>query len=186
MIRCAQSLLHIGLSAALWVCAYYLNGWLFSAFESTRTASWVFMPAAVRLLAVLLFGGWGALGLGVGTLITNVPIFGLMTVPSVSVATLSAMAPYLAVQAGRVLLHLPATLQGITGVSLLQLGALSAASSVILHSVLFYFLGSASGLRGFVSMLVGDVVGTVLVLYALRVLFVVGGQWHGWASHQEK
>lgn len=177
MIRCAQHLLHIGLSAALWVCVYYLNGWLFAALESTRTANWVFLPAAVRLLVVLLFGGWGALGLGVGTLITNAPIFGWMTLPSAAVATLSALAPYLAVQAGRLLLHLPATLHGITGVSILQLGAMSAVCSVILHSVLFYILGSANGINDFVSMFVGDVLGTLLVLYALRTLLVWGGRW---------
>lgn len=177
MIRCTRPLVHIGLSAALWVCVYYLNGWLFAAFESTRTANWVFLPAAVRLLVVLLFGGWGALGLGVGTLITNALIFGWMTLPSAAVATLSALAPYLAVQAGRVLLHLPATLQGITGASLLQLGAMSAVSSVILHSVLFYVLGSNGGLQGFVSMLVGDVLGTLLVLYMFRTLLLLGGRW---------
>lgn len=177
MIRCAQPLLHIGLSAALWVCVYYLNGWLFAALESTRTANWVFVPAAVRLLVVLLFGGWGAFGLGVGTLITNGPIFGWMTLPSAAVATLSALAPYLAVQTGRVLLHLSATLHGITGVSLLQLGAMSAVCSVLLHSVLFYVLGSDSGIGGFVTMLVGDVLGTLLVLYVLRTLLVLDGRW---------
>jgi hypothetical protein len=177
VLRFAQPLLHIGLSAALWVCVYYLNGWLFAALESTRTANWVFLPAAVRLLVVLLFGGWGALGLGVGTLITNGPIFGWMTLPSAAVATLSALAPYLAVQAGRVLLRLPATLHGVTGISLLQLGAMSAACSVLMHSVLFYILDSANGINDLVSMLVGDVLGTLLLLYALRTLLVWGERW---------
>lgn len=181
MIRCVRPLLHIGLAASFWVCAYYLNGWLFAALESTRTANWVFLPAAVRLLAVLLLGGWGALGLAIGTLVTNGPIFGWVTLASVAVATLSALAPYFAVQVGRVLLHLPPTLHGITGVSLLQLGAMSAVSSVILHSGLFYVLGSDSGKGGFVSMLVGDVLGTLLVLYVLRTLLgLVGRRQNGW------
>jgi NhaP-type Na+/H+ or K+/H+ antiporter len=54
---------------------------------------------------------------------------------------------------------------------------MSAVCSVILHSVLFYILGSANGINDFVSMFVGDVLGTLLVLYALRTLLVWGGRW---------
>ena len=164
--------LQVGLSACLWIGFYYLNGWLFSALALTETSNWVFLPAAIRLLAVLLFGWRGAFGLLIGTLITNVPHFGLVTASSVAVATLSAMAPYIAVQMGRTLLRLPSTLHGITGLSLLQLGALSAVCSVVLHSLLFAALGASNGVYGFVSMLVGDIVGTLLVLYALRALLV--------------
>lgn len=174
--------LQVGLAACLWVASYYLNGWLFAGLEWTQTVSWVFLPAAVRLLVVLLFGGPGACGLWIGTLVTNVPIFGLLTAESLIVASASAVAPFIAVRFGVALLKLPNNLQGVTGTSLLQLAALSAICSAGLHSSLFYALDSQSGVQGIFAMLVGDVVGTLVVLYALRAVLVLCARVQGAAG----
>ncbi len=75
----AALLLHVAVAAGLWIGLYDLNCWAFEAFMVSPLIAWVFLPAAVRLLVVLL-GGWpGALGLGLGTLITNGPVFGALS-----------------------------------------------------------------------------------------------------------
>ena len=56
--------------ALLWVGLYHLNDWMFAAFEEGRAANWIFLPAGLRLIAVLVLGWRGVLGLWLGTLAT--------------------------------------------------------------------------------------------------------------------
>ena len=39
------------------------NGWLFPQLELIPGINWIYLPAGVRLVATLLFGGAGAVGL---------------------------------------------------------------------------------------------------------------------------
>ena len=53
-----------------WCSAYYLNEWLFLQFILVKNfISWVFLPAAIRVLAVLLAGWIGVVGDFLGMLI---------------------------------------------------------------------------------------------------------------------
>ncbi len=54
--------------AVLWVTLFKLNEWLFSTFEFAEHVNWIFLPAAVRVAAILLFRVRGAVGLFVGGL----------------------------------------------------------------------------------------------------------------------
>ncbi len=143
---------------------------MFHELEWTKTTSWIFLPAAVRLLVVLLWRWWGAVGLLLGALLTNVSVFGWLTPQSLVVATLSAAAPCVAVELGRRWLDIAVTLQGITAVSLLKLLGISAAISVILHGSYFWLSGTAGAIGDVVPMFVGDVIGTLIVLYVTRAL----------------
>lgn len=163
----APPLLQVAVAAASWVGLYELNAWLFAAFEHTQRISWVFLPAAVRLVVVLLWGWRGALGLGLGALVTNVPIFGLLTAESFLAAAASALAPCLAVALGRWAFGLPGSLQGLTPAALLKLAALNAACTLLLAS-LFTDVWGVRSLADGAAMVVGDLIGTLIVLYATR------------------
>ena len=165
----AVAVLEVTVTALLWLALYYLNAWVFSLAVFTKTVSWVFLPAAIRLLAVLLWDWRGALGIWVGTLATNVGVFAVLSPESLGVASISAAAPLLAVSMMRHRLHLHRDLAGLDARSLALLALASAAFSVVLHSLFFLSLGLFQG--GFAaafSMLVGDALGTLLVLYFVK------------------
>ena len=47
----------------LFILTLYINELIFNRFEFARGINWVYLPAGVRLLSTLLFGGAGAIGL---------------------------------------------------------------------------------------------------------------------------
>lgn len=52
--------------AVAWPLVLWFNRWLFAPLDYMAWASWVFLPAAVRILAVLVFAEAGAIGLVLG------------------------------------------------------------------------------------------------------------------------
>jgi len=160
-------------TAAIWVVLFRFNDWLFGYIELSQVISWVFVPAAVRLLCVMLFGLSGALGIWLGALLTNHAFTG----PSQSliVATLSAGGPVVAMLIGKRWLRISSSLHGITPAKLFQLSVLAATCNAIPHNFYFWVIGMVPDpVTGVGPMFVGDLLGTLLVLYALRGLIVVG------------
>jgi len=174
--RHVLALLYVGLTAGLWIGLFDLNAWAFDSLEWTQTVDWIFLPAAVRLLMVLLWDRPGAIGLWVGAIVTGIPIFGLLTSRWLVAATVSAAAPYIAIALSRRLFDLRPTLQGLTPASLLKLSVVGAVTSVAMHSTLFWFWGQKHIAHGAVAMLVGDLTGTLIVLYAARALIGLGSR----------
>ncbi len=156
--------LEVGAVAALWVLLFQLNSWLFARWETSALANWIFLPAALRLVAVLILGWRGAAGLFLGALITSA----LMNAPwpeNVVLPALSALGPVLAVKLARDHLRWSVDLQGLRYSHLVLLAALGAISNGLLHHV--YLALSAPDLDWdsvFVTMVGGDLVGTFVVM----------------------
>lgn len=172
--------LSIGLSAALYFSLYHLNDWLFQALKVHAGASWIFLPAGVRLLCTLLFAGEGAVGLLLASLlIVTLPLGEPMDMMTGLVAAcISAGAPYLvyrlAQRAG-----LPASLHTLTPARLSALALAYAFANAGLHSLWFALSGHFTDLlRGFAAMFVGDLLGTLIVVYAVKVL-LTALRWRG-------
>lgn len=158
-------------TAALWVSLYHLNEWAFTHFEESRGANWIFLPAGLRLLAVLVWGWAGALGLWVGTFVTASMVFGCGSAAVWVAPPLSALAPLIAVGLLRKPLGLRPDLQGLRAADLAQLALASATLSAALHSLAFVWVGAAlANPADVITMLVGDLVGTFVVLYALKLV----------------
>jgi hypothetical protein len=47
----------------LYLASFKLNAWLFTTHLYTQGVAWVFVPAGIKLLAVLVARGWGVLGI---------------------------------------------------------------------------------------------------------------------------
>ena len=169
------ALLRISATAALWILLFRLNSWVFVHFHWTPfVIDWIFLPAAVRLLGVMLLGRQGAMGLWVGTLITNGPMFGGNALESIAVATLSATGPLVAVYLTMRWLKVGLNLQGLTTAQLTVFAVVGALCNVIPHNVFFWLVGITSNLFiGLIPMFVGDLLGTVIVLYALRAALLI-------------
>ncbi len=161
----------VAVSAVLYYSFFRLNAYAFHAFQVHSGASWIFLPAGLRLLCTLLFGGEGAIGLLLASGLLVLVDFPPMEPLTLMVAPLlSAGAPYLvyrlALRSG-----MPASLTKLTPLKLAQLGILYAFASAGLHSIWFSLRGVHPDLlSGFVTMFTGDLVGTLIMLYAIKML----------------
>ncbi len=158
--------------AAIWVVLFELNGWLFSSMQRTPFVSWIFLPAALRMLAVLSLGWAGALGLFAGAAITNASMWSQDWRHALVLSAVSALPVLLASEAVRRALALPSSLVGMRTLHLLWFSGAGAIASVTAHNVFFFITGHSESLvQHLLPMLVGDMLGMFIVLYiASRVL----------------
>jgi hypothetical protein len=161
----------VSIVALLWVLLYQANAWVFTLFEVTPFANWVFLPAALRVVAVLLLGWRGVAGLFVGALFTNDPVWGVNGTDALVLSAISALAPWLGVWVSMRLLPIRLDLAGLKFGQLLQLSVICALTSVVAHHAFFLARDSLQPWsEGFVPMLAGDLIGTLLVLYLSAVV----------------
>ncbi len=167
----STSLLEVGGVALAYWLLYYMNKWIFTSFAFTSTVAWIFLPAAIRMISVLLFGWRGVAGLFIGTLATGIPLFGIASVDTYAFPVLSASAPMLALWVGTYVMQIEADLRGLTARQLLVFSVLGALFSSVPHNLYFQFAGETqSWLTALMPMFVGDLVGTLIVLYAAAAI----------------
>lgn len=168
MKRLAETLASAFCVALAWVVLYRLNAMFFSAFEQSPLSSWIFLPAAVRIMAVLAFGSAGALGLFIGALWT-MPEDGSPTLAfQLLVATSSSVAPIMAVWTCSCIFKIRPDLRGLRGPHIITLSvANAAANAVILNSCLALAGRPTVDAGQIFTVLVGDMVGAALVIFSL-------------------
>jgi len=164
-------LISILASASLYFGCFHLNMMLFNTLELHSGANWIFLPAGVRLLCTLLLGVEGAIGLLIASLIISTQTYsemGLLT--NVVSSFISAGAPYLVYRLA-LINGLPATLEKLNAAKLALLCLVYAFMSALLHSI-WYTLRSVNTdmLTGFAAMFTGDLVGTLIILYAMKII----------------
>jgi len=158
-------------SASLYFGCFHLNMMLFNTLELHSGANWIFLPAGVRLLCTLLLGVEGAIGLLIASLIISTQTYGEMgLLTNVVSSFISAGAPYLVYRLA-LINGLPATLEKLTAAKLALLCLVYAFVSALLHSI-WYTLRSVNTdmLTGFAAMFTGDLVGTLIILYAMKMV----------------
>jgi len=173
LLRLPQEIAVATSVAVLWVGLYWLNDWAFYSFEKSQAASWIFLPAALRLIAVLIWGVPGALGLWLGAVVTSSQVFGTWTPAVLIAAPMTALAPLLAVTLMREPLALKPDLRGLSTSALAQLALVNATCSALLHCLVFLALNDPKANPADIfTMLVGDLVGTLVVLYGIKLLLI--------------
>ena len=84
------------LSGIMWDGLWLLNRLVMSEAIVTSGISLVYLPAGFRLLIILLFGGWGALGIFLSEPLLYFREFGTGSLPQVMVtAAISAFSPWI-------------------------------------------------------------------------------------------
>lgn len=159
-------------SMLLYLLSFELNEWLFPTSEFLRGINWVYLPAGIRLLCTLLFGAAGALGILLATGLTSYfYYFPGDAARALSGGFSSAAAPYLVYLLARKMFGLQTSLVNLTARRLLWLVLLYALASPLLHHLGFWLRGSApNSLSGFLVMFVGDLLGSLLVVYGVKSL----------------
>ena len=164
-------LISVLISATLYFGCFHLNMVLFNALELHSGANWIFLPAGVRLLCTLLLGVEGAIGLLIASLIISIQTYGEMgLVTNLISAFISAGAPYLVYRLA-LMNGIPATLEKLNAAKLALLCLVYAFMSALLHSI-WYTLRSINTdiLTGFTAMFSGDLIGTLIILYAMKIV----------------
>jgi len=166
--------LHVGMIVATFVAFLTMvgvNDVLFKAAEHVPGINWVYLPAGIRLLATLLFGFSGAVGLLLASWFVN---FYLFFPDDFSRAFLggiiAAVAPYMVYVMAQRFFGLQGSLVNLTSGKLLICIVGYSIDSPLLHHLWFEFQEpQRHAWGGFFVMATGDFLGSVIVFYTLKL-----------------
>ena len=164
----------IGISALLYFVFFWLNDWMFAVTELHEGANWIFLPAGLRLLCTLVFAGEGAVGLLLASILIGfMRAHAMDPFTQFGAALISAGAPYLAYRAA-LRIGMPASLEKLSAGGLGVLALAYALASSFLHSFWFLVRGFFTDfLRGWYTMFIGDLIGTLIMVYLLKMILAV-------------
>lgn len=156
----------------MFVLMLVVNEWLFTRLEFARGINWIYLPAGIRLLATLLFGGAGAIGLlTVSWALCFFYFFPDDLIRSFMGGILASLAPYLVYRFATHGYGLKSSLTNLTPKRLLVLVVVYAVASPLLHHIWFALHGDSEHLfSGFLVMVAGDLFGTLIVVYTAKYL----------------
>ena len=148
------------------------NEWLFTKLEFVPGINWIYLPAGMRLLCVLLFGNAGALGLLlVSWLVCFFYFFPDDYLRSFMGGVLAAAAPWIANRIAQQAFGLRSSLTNLSPARLLVCIMLYSVASPLLHHTWFAVHGDTKDLlHSFIVMFVGDLNGTLIVVYTMKGL----------------
>jgi len=160
--------------ATAWVVFYQLNIFFFSGLELNPFVNWIFLPAEIKLLSILLFDYIAIAGLFIGAMITSdillYPISHLVVVSAIS-----AINPYFAVNISKRCLKLDNLFYNLQISQLLIICFTAAFFNSVAHIIYLKSVKIAdTPLLGAIIMMIGDFLGCVLVilLFALAIKLV--------------
>ena len=169
-----QLLLQVLATMALFAAMLVLNTWLFVRLEFAPGINWVYLPAGMRLLCTLLFAEAGAVGLLlVSWLVSFLYFFPGQFERAFMGGILASLAPWLVYRGARDVYGLDGTLRNLTPRRLLVLALACALASPLLHHLWFAVRGQPDVLPGFFVMFIGDLSGTLIVLYGIQGLLAL-------------
>ncbi|UFS55900.1 hypothetical protein LN050_09020 [Comamonadaceae bacterium M7527] len=166
-----QQLLLIAFAAISYATLFFLNNWVFASLEFTAGVNWLYLPAGLRLLMVLVFGLSGAIGISIASASISVFVY-FSPDPSIGIVAglISGFMPYLVQQLMQRFAHLDRNLVNINAATLMQLTLFYAVATSFGHQIWYAYRGVTEHFWLVVwPMFVGDFMGTVLVLYTARV-----------------
>ena len=168
--RWLQFVLIVSGTALSWRAAFDLNMWLFSDAALTDRAHWVFLPAALRIMAVLILRTPGALGLMLGAYLTLPHANPDDVTYEILLAVSSGAAPLVAVLACQSLFTIREDLAGLNGWHIIALSiACAAANALILNSLQSAMGRQVPDVEAIAAVFAGDVLGAAIVLTAITL-----------------
>lgn len=169
-VQIARGIITVCGVALVWLAFFELNDWLFSQLAYTERAHWIFLPAAFRVLAVLLCGGRGAIGLMVGAYLTLPHQSPDDFVFEVSLSISSGLAPLAAVAICQRLFPINSDLAGLRGTHIVALSVANAFANSVLLNIVIASAGRHHG-DGVLAatIFIGDMLGAAILLLAIAL-----------------
>lgn len=157
-------------TAIIFLAALALNELIFSRSEFVRGINWVYLPGGVRLLCALLLGASGALGLLIASWIASYfYFFPDDSIRSAAGAIISVAGPYITYVIAREYFGLKRNLDNLTPRRLIYSAVICAFFIAALHHLWFALTVPLDDMPlSFAVMFVGDLTGSIIVLYALK------------------
>ena len=159
------------ISVLAYASLFYLNAWLTSHLSYGLGVNWIYLPAGLRLFLTLIFGLPGALGIALASfLISYLGEFPEELITCLGVGLISGFAPYLARIFVMSNVNISADLSNLSLPKLMTCILIYAALSAGLHQWWFAIrdLGETGSFNHFLVMLIGDVLGTVLLISLIK------------------
>jgi hypothetical protein len=149
--------------------ALLVNELLFIRYEFIPGVNWIFLPGGIRVLALLLFGWAGALGLLlVSLLICYFYFFPGDVIRSIAGGVVAAIAPCIAHRIFRAIYGPEPSLTTMSFAQLAVISLLFSVASPLLHHLWFVLRGDIATWESLMAMTAGDLAGTIIVLGLAR------------------
>lgn len=164
----------IFLSAVLYWLGYEFQGWLFHFTEHVPGVHWVYLPAGLRVVFVLVAGLNGALGIFAATVVINLLYMkDLNTTVLLLTAVASGFGAWFALLLMRWRGQIDVGLTVLTSAGLIQYALIYALFNAFFHQVVWWAFqhDGAIFMVDVWPMFVGDLLGALFFLYALKVVF---------------
>lgn len=160
--------------AAAYLAMFWLNQLVFANSSFSEGVDWVFLPSGVRLACVLVFLHWGALGVALATagISWQPQVEGGVHIALVTGA-ISGFAPWFARWLYLRLTGIGTDLAHLSSVTLLGMAALFSVITASMHQFWYWSRGMTEDLlQAMAVMALGDFVGCLIVLYAVKIALV--------------
>jgi hypothetical protein len=161
-------------SGLIWLAAGLLNKHLMSSTTLTTGIELIYLPAGFRLLIILLFGVWGALGIFLTNPLLFLAQFGPASALEIGVnAAISAFVPLLVINLCGRFCGIDASLLRLRAIHLPILALAVSVATPLMFNIQFSVMGlTAPGefLRNAAAMSLGDFTGCLLVIASARLL----------------
>lgn len=161
-------------SGLFWNALWILNKQLMAPAQVTSGISLVFLPAGFRLLIILLFGGWGALGIFMfEPLLFFREFTGGSIAESLATSAISAFSPWLVTVLFCRAAGIRPSLAGLRPLHLPILALLLSLVTPLLFNLFFVAMGrhpAADFMRDYTAMAAGDFLGCVLVIGLIKLI----------------
>ncbi|MFN3790893.1 hypothetical protein [Massilia sp.] len=160
---------HVGITVIAFLGLNWINELLFIGFEHSSGVNWIFLPAGIRLLATLLFGFAGFVGLLLAGFYLNFQHFAFADeARAVYGAIAGAGGPYLAYLFAKHWFDLGPRLRNLTAGRLLFTGLLCGVMSPALHHAFMWAQTGMVDWTALTAMVAGDIAGILAVLYIAK------------------
>lgn len=160
-------------SGLIWSAVWVANKYLMAATHLAPGIDLVFLPAGFRLLLVIVFGVWGAIGICLADPLMFLIEFGHGSPVEMAVnALISGFVPWLAVKAFCRVAGIEGSLQQLKPIHLPLLALTVSIAAPLAFNLHFLFNGRAEAgqfLHNFTGMAVGDFLGCLIVSVLARI-----------------
>jgi hypothetical protein len=157
-------------SALLYSALFFFNDWFTEALKYDLGVSWIYLPAGLRLLLILIFGLAGAIGIAAASFaISYFGVFPPDLVTCLGIGLISGFAPLLA--KWLIVSNIPINndLSNLSIQKIILCIIVYALMSAGLHQFWFELRDLESGsLNHFLVMFIGDIAGSILLIALIK------------------
>lgn len=168
MLSIFYSLCTIIAVAIIWFLFDYINRQFFDFFKVSDYIYWLYIPAGYRLVAVMVFGWTGALGVAIAYSIRGYLFREFSFEENIILSIMYGLAPLLACQIWKQLFNITGNLLNLTSRNLFWLSALSALLNSVFRIIYFKYANLPHGYPELWMMFVGNLLGTFAILYFIK------------------